>query len=75
MASLVEIVEDLMEDCGFSADLYIIKESDEEVFVDVDERAAADYILKVASEPQYSEFMAGQYVRNGKRHRIVFFLW
>lgn len=75
MASLVEIVEDLMEDCGFSEDLYIIKEAHEEVFIDVDDKAAADYILKVASEPQYSDFMAGQHTRNGKRHRIVFFLW
>ena len=75
MSSLLDLVETLMEDCGFSEDLYIIKEVEDEVYIEVDDKKAADYILKIADEKQYSDFMAGQHIRNGKRHRITFFLW
>jgi|LakMenEpi03Aug12_release.lakeMendotaPanAssembly.Ray.scaffolds.fasta_scaffold3278495_1 hypothetical protein len=75
MSSLLDMVETLMEDCGFSDDLYIIKDNGDEVYIEVDDKAATEYILKIANEEQYSGAMAGQYIRNGKRHRITFFLW
>ena len=72
---LRQLVECIMEDCGFSEDLYIIRENGDEVIIEVDEKAAADYIQKIATEEQYNECMACQYSKNGKRHRITFFLW
>lgn len=75
MSILPQLVECLLVDCGFSEELYVITQTKDEVHVEVDEKEAADYILKIASEEQYNECMAGQYSKNGKRHRISFFLW
>jgi hypothetical protein len=75
MALLYDMVEVLMEDCGFPEDLYIISERDDMVIIEVDHKEAATYILKIAEEDQYKDIMFGNCERNGKRHKITFFLW
>ena len=75
MALLYDMVENLMEDCGFPEDLYLIYEKDDMVIIEVDHKEATEYILKIAEEDQYKDFMFGNYIRNGKRHKITFYLW
>ncbi len=75
MALLYDMVERLMEDCGFPEELYIISEKDDMVIIEVDHKEAASYILKIADEDQYKDIMFGNTERNGKRHKITFFLW
>ena len=75
MALLYDMVERLMEDCGFPEELYIIFKKDDMVIIEVDHKEAASYILKIADEDQYKDIMFGNTERNGKRHKITFFLW
>ena len=72
---LVDTIESLMIDLGFSEEMYIIKDQGDDVVVEVDDYKAAQYILKMCEKESYCENVVGQYSRNGKRHRISFFIW
>ena len=44
---LVDTIESLMIDLGFSEEMYIIKDQGDDVVVEVDDYKAAQYILKM----------------------------
>ena len=75
MTTLRSLVETLLEDCGFPEELYLIHEKDGDVFVEIRDKSDANYILKIAEEDNYKNFMVGQYSRNGRIHIITFFHW
>lgn len=64
-----------MEDCGFSEDLYTIREKGDEVMVEVDEKGVAVYIRKDRKRRPIQRIHGMSALKNGKRHRITFFLW
>jgi hypothetical protein len=72
---LVDTIELLLKDLGFSEDMYIIRDQGDDVYIEVDEYDAAQYILKMSKKESYCENIVGQYSKNGKRHRISFFMW
>lgn len=72
---LVDTIHTLMSDLGFSEEMYIIRDQGDDVIVEVDDYSAAQYILKMSKKESYCENIVGQYSKNGKRHRISFFMW
>ena len=72
---LIDTIEILMKDLGFSEEMYLVRENGEDVIVEVDDYEAAKYILKMCEKENYCKNIVGDYSRNGKRHRITFFMW
>ena len=73
--SLSELVNILLDDAGFSDDMYIFIDRDHEVFVDFDDKKSADYLRKVANEPDWVDWFVTAYIIAGKRHRVSFIFW
>ena len=75
MSTLLDVVQDLLDDAGFTEELYVIKDKKEEVFVEFDEYEAVLYTLNISEEDKYKKHLVGHYEKAGKRHRIVFIIW
>jgi hypothetical protein len=73
--SLSELVEILLDDAGFTEEMYIFIDRKDEVFVDFDDKKSADYLRKIANEPEWTDFFVTAYILAGKRHRVSFILW
>jgi hypothetical protein len=75
MTFLLETVEILLHDAGFSKDLYELENFGQEVIVEVNNYNAVKYILQIAEEDKYKRVIVGQYEKRGKTHKIIFFSW
>jgi hypothetical protein len=66
----------MVEDAGFTPELYIIKAQGDSVSVQFDDEEAVDYLM--ADVEKYSD-AAQNYIlqkgREGKRHTLTFQLW
>jgi len=73
--TLEDIVLDILEDGGFSPDNYILDAKQYEVYVDFDDRGAVDYVIGISMEEKWRDQISANYKKNGKRHRVCFYLW
>jgi hypothetical protein len=74
-STLAGLVEAILKDAGFEEDAYIFIDRGDEVFIDFDDKPAADYLISIADDMMWKDSVATSYQKNGKRHRVLFFLW
>lgn len=70
--SLKEIVYELLEDFGFTEDLYYVRENTESIMVEFDDIGAVNYIIQEVEKTKYKDFVFVNYLKKGKRHVAIF---
>jgi len=68
-------VEDLLDQSGFSPDLYIIKVGDDNVAVHFDKKEAVDYFRGDFDTSEMAADCIFEYKREGKRHAAYIYTW
>lgn len=75
MSSLLDIVNSLLNDCGFDKTSYSLSEHDKQLIVEFNNFAAGQYLLQVAKEKKYNDTLVGQMHSQNGRHKVTFFSW
>ncbi len=75
LRDLCKEVEIILEQAGFSTDLYIIKINDDNVEVMFDEKEAVDYFRGDFEYSSLNKDCIFEYKKDGKRHAAYIYPW
>jgi hypothetical protein len=73
--SLSELVYKLLNDAGFSEEDYVFIKRADRVYIEFNQKEAADYLIKISNTPEWSEYFVSSYAKLGERHQAILFLW
>lgn len=64
---LYRLVIAMLNDYGFTSELYLISKQSDSVDVEFDDKEAVEY-FRTQTEKEYSTYMYVEYIRKGVRH-------
>ena len=75
LADLKREIEDLLEQSGFTPELYIIKMGKDYIAIHFDKKAAVDYFRSDFEYSKLAEFCIYEYKKEGRRHAAYIYSW